>query len=259
MLSFKNLTDDIKKNDKAEEYLLNFFCKENYKEYYIDPNIDKNQNKAIKIMFESKKDLKNRINDAFNYDPFCIEAFFSYMFLSEDIYVQLRFNAYYNEIDSFPEFDNYQKKCYLTILRLYVDFLLDINNVTKAIKIQKLINQFSEINSQDVSKLAYMYCSIENDADFYRLYLDNKFELSDYLLLLVTLLKHEEEVKAREVLMDMFDNIAYGTYLDHVWDLNENDPEQKQFMTEVDECYDEIMSIPTFFSWVNKTREKYGK
>ena len=66
-------------------------------------------------------------------------------------------------------------------------------------------------------------------------------------------------MKAREVLIDMFDNIEYGTYLDHVWDLDENDPKQKRFMEIVNDCYEDLSSVPTFFSWVNKTREKYGK
>ena len=260
MVSFNNLVNDFKENEKIEDYLLRFFTKSNFKEYEISDAADSEQSKAIKIMFESKKDLRDRIDDAFSYDPFCKEAFFAYLMISEDVYVQLRFDTYLKELDNYPGFDSYQKSCYITILNFYVEFLLDISNITTAIRIQKLMIQLTNsIEPRDVSRLAYMYFSNEIYEDFYRLYLDNKFTLYDYLLLLVTLLKHEEEMKAREVLIDMFDNIEYGTYLDHVWDLDKNDPKQKRFMEVVNDCYEDLSSVPTFFSWVNKTREKYGK
>ena len=260
MVSFKNLVNDFDENEKIEEYLLHFFTKTIFKDYEISDDVDSDQLKAIKIMFESKKDLRDRIDDAFSYDPFCKEAFFAYLMISEDVYVQLRFDTYLKELNNYPGFDSYQKSCYITILNFYVEFLLDISNITTAIRIQKLMIQLTNsIEPRDISRLAYMYFSNEICEDFYRLYLDNKFTLYDYLLLIVTLLKHEEEMKAREVLIDMFDNIEYGTYLDHVWDLDENDPKQKRFMEIVNDCYEDLSSVPTFFSWVNKTREKYGK
>lgn len=260
MANFNNLVNGVKESEKIEEYLLVFFTKKNFKEYEIPEDVNKEQLKAIKVMFESKKELKDRIDDAIEYDPFCVEAFFAYMMTVEDVYLQLRFDAYFKELNNYPSFDVYQKKCYLTILNFYVEFLLDVSNVTGAIRIQRLMIQLTNSATKtDVSRLAYMFFSIENQEDFYRLYLDYDFTLYDYLLLIVTLLKHEEEMKAREVLIDMFDNIEYGTYLDHVWDLDENIPEQKEFMKTVNDCYEDLVSIPTFFSWVNKTRERYGK
>ena len=260
MANFNNLVNNVKNPDNIEEYLLDFLTKKNLKEYDIPDGIDKDQLKAIKIMFESKKALRDRVDDAFDYDPFCKEAFFTYMMLVEDVYLQIRFDAYLKELNDYPSFDAYQKECYLVILNFYVEFLLDISNITGAIKIQKMMIQLTNNASKaDISRLSYMYFSIENEQDFYRLYLDNKFSLYDYLLLVVTLLKHDEEMKAREVLVDMFDNVKYGTFLDHVWDLDENDPEQKEFIKIVNDSYEDLVSIPTFFSWVNKTREKYGK
>ena len=228
MLSFDKLVNDINTQTKVDEYLLSFFSKKNFKEYEISEYADKSQIKAIKIMFESKKNLGERVDDAFSYDPFCREALFVYLMISEDVFLQLRFNAYYEEVSKYGGFDEYQKLCYLTILDLYVDFLLDINNVTKAIEVQKMIvkltNNFSE---KAVSRLAYSYYSIENCDDFYRLYTEATFDLYAYLLLMVTLLIHDEKLKAQEVLLDMFKNEEYGTYSDHVWDLDENDPKQK--------------------------------
>lgn len=260
MLNFNKLVSDINTQTKVDEYLLNFFTKKNFKEYEINENANKSQVKAIKVMFESKKKMGERIQDAFAYDPFCIEALFAYLMISEDVFLQLRFNTYYDEASKYGSFDEYQKHCYLVILDLYVEFLLDINNVTKAIEIQRLIIKLTNnISEKSVSRLAYAYYSLENCDDFYRLYTEAKFDLYAYLLLMVTLLIHDEKLKAQEVLLDMFENIEYGTYLDHVWDLDETDPKQKQFQDIVHDCFDDLKCVPTFFSWVNKTREKYGK
>lgn len=260
MLNFDNLIDGINTDTKVDEYLLNFFTKKNLKEYKIKGEPDKKQLKAIKIMFESRKSIADRIEDAFLQDPFCIEALFSNLMISEDVFIQLRFNAYMEALNDYPSFNDYRKNCFINILNFYVEFLLDISNCTKAIEIQKLVvkltNRFS---TKTVSKLAYAYFVTENAEDFYRLYTEAKFDTYDYLLLMVTLLKHDEDLKAQEVLLDMYKNIEYGIYLDHVWDLDLNDPKQKEFHDTVNDCFEDLKCIPTFFSWVNKIREKYGK
>lgn len=260
MLSFENLVNDINSETKVEEYLLSFFNKKNYKEYEVSKLANKDQEKAIKIMFESKKALSERIEDAFNHDPFCVEALFTYLMITEDVFLQLRFNDYYNEASKYGSFDEYQKQCYIKILDFYVDFLLDICNVTKAIVVQKLVIKLTNSYSKKaVSRLAYAYYGIEDSEAFYRLYAEAELGAYEYILLLVTLLKHDEDIKAQEVLLDMFKNIEYATYLDHVWDLDESETAQKEFADTVQDCFDDISSIPTFFSWVNRIREKYCK
>lgn len=260
MLSYNNLINEITTDTKVDEYLLNFFTKKNFKEYSIDEAADKNQVKAIKIMFESKKSIADRIEDAFEYDPFCVEALFSYLMISEDVFLQLRFDAYYDELNDYPNFNKYQKDCYIRILSLYVDFLLDINNVTKSIMIQKLIIKLTnDFNQAAISRLAYAYYVKEDADEMYKLFAEDKFGIYEYILCLITLLKHDEKLKAQEVLLDMFEKEEYGTYLDHVWDLDETDPKQEKFMKTVDDCFDDLKAIPTFFSWVNKVREKYAK
>ena len=260
MVKFENLVAGINSQTKVEEYLLNFFNKKNFKDYYISPNANNKQIKGIKILFESNKSLLERVEDSLEINPFCVEAIFIYLMLSEDVYVQYRFDAYYEEASLYGGFDEYQKENYIKILDLYVDFLLDICNVTKAIIIQKLIVKFTNTYTKSsISKLAYSYYSIEDEKEFYNLYLNAEFDAYEYILLLVTLLKHDEKLKAQEVLLDMFKNIEYGTYLDHVWDLDEADEKQKEFSKTVEECFDDINSVPTFFSWVYKAREKYEK
>lgn len=260
MLNFDKLVNEINTDTKVDEYLLNFFTKKNFKEYEIKGEPDKKQLKAIKIMFESKKSIADRIEDAFVQDPFCIEAIFSNLMINEDVFIQLRFNTYMNQLNDYPRYNDYCKDCFIKMLNLYVDFLLDINNCTKAIEIQKLVVKLTnKFTANTVSKLAYAYFTIEDEKEFYKLYTETKFDTYEYLLLMATLLKHDENLKAQEVLLDMYENIEYGTYLDHVWDLDLNDSKQKEFHDTVNDCFESIKCIPTFFSWVNKTREKYGK
>lgn len=260
MLNFEKLVNDIDSETKVEEYLLSFFARKNYEKYEVSENAKDNQIKAIKIMFESKKPLAERVDNAFSYDPFCIEALFTYLMITEDVFLQLRFNDYYDEASKYGSFDEYQKECYIKILDFYVDFLLDICNVTKAIVVQKLVIKLTNTHSKKaISRLAYAYYGIEDCDNFYKLYTETDFGTYEYILLLITLLKHDEDIKAQEVLNDMFKNIEYATYLDHVWDLDESDPIQKEFGDTIQDCFDDINSIPTFFSWVNRIREKNEK
>ncbi|MBR5341428.1 MAG: hypothetical protein IK151_05830 [Erysipelotrichaceae bacterium] len=257
MSNFENLINNVpKKNDKVRDYFLNFFTKKNFKEYEIDPSAGPDSVKAIKTMFESKKDLEERTDLAFSYDPLCLEAFFVYFITTDDAFVNFRFKTYYGMINSYADLPIYQKKSYLRILEFYVEFLLDLHNYTTAIKIQRQIIRLSKHYSRkNINRLSYMYSTIEEADDFYRLYLDAEFDGYDYLMLIVTLLKHEDELRAKEVVLDMFKNIPCSTYLDHMWELYQKDKEQHNFYLLVEECINELNSVPDFFSFVSRIRE----
>lgn len=260
MLNYNNLINDIDMNKKPDEYLLGFFTKENYRNYEVSELANDTEIKAIKTLFESKKPIDERIENVLRIDPFCIEAIFAYVMISENVFIEMRFRAYFDEAKDFGRFNEYQKRNYIELLNLYVDFLFDISNITRAIVVLRMIVRLTnEFSLKNTEKFAFAYFCLENADDFYRLYTETEFDLYDYLLLIVTLLKHEEEMKAQEVLFDMYKNIEYGTYLDHVWDLDETDEKQKEFSKTVEECFDDINSVPTFFSWVYKAREKYEK
>jgi len=258
MLNFEELVEGLANNkDRVNDYFTEFFTKTNFKNYELDNDLDSDDLKAIKTMFESRKELNKRVNDAFKHNPLCLEAFFVYYILNEDVFVNYRFETYYSESNSFADFTAYEKKCYIRILDFYVEFLLDIHNITTAIKVQRLIIRLTnDLSRKNVSRLSYMYSTIEECNDFYRLYLECEFDAYDYLLLLVTLLKHDEKVKAKEVLLDMFKNVKYSEYLDHLWDLDDKDKEQQEFYKCVEDCYSEISSVPGFFSWVNRINEE---
>ena len=257
MLDFKKLSDGIIENkDRAQEYFMEFFTKENFKEYQIDEPLSANQVKAIRTMFESKKRLNERCEKSFSYDPLCIEAFFVYYFITEDVFLNFRFKSYYEKIGDFPDLSSYQKDCFLKILDLYSEFLLDIRNFTTGIKVEKQILKLGGMNRRGLNRLCYMYCMIEDADEFYRLYLDQDFDAYDYMLLLVTLLKHEDTIRAKEVYEDMMKNIPYADHLDHLWDLDENDEKQQSFYQTVEDAYEHINSVPEFFTFINQVREK---
>lgn len=260
MLDYHDLVNGsfkIKKNEDIDIYLNDFFVKGNYKQYRIDDDCIGDNKKAIKVMFDEKKELSKRIDDAFSYNPFCIEAFFAYMLRSDDVFLSYRFTSYYETNDSYADLESYEKRCYITIMKFYVSFLMDVNNITTAIKVQKMIIRLcNDDDYENIKTLATLYYLIEDEKELYKLYCQSEFEEYEYLLTIITELKYEEDLKARQILFEMFDKFEYAKYLDHVWDLDLTDPKQKHFYDIVDKCFDNTLSIPNFFSWVNMQKEK---
>ena len=259
MADLIKLVDGLKDHaDDPQSYFLSFFDRQNLKDYVIDEEADKDARKAITVLFTSKKELRERCELSFSYDPLCVEAFFIYFILNEDIFVYKRFESYYEHVNEYGDLSSYRKNCYLRILNFYVEFLLDISNISKAIKVEKMILRLkNEYTRSDINTLSFMYSVIEEDKDFYRLYLDYEFDAYDYILLIVTLLKHDERLKAIEVSKEMLEKIPYASYLDHMWDLDENDPEEKKFAEMVEELYESISAVPDFFSFMNEVREAH--
>ena len=251
------LSEYDKRQVEALSFFEGYFTRAGLKEYVIDEAADKDSIKAIKTMFTSKKDLRERCDVAFSYDPLCLEAFFVYYVLAEDIYVSYRLDAYYQELVSFADLPAYNQRCYLRILEFYVEFLMDVGNFTKGIKVERQLRKMApQYCKGKTNRLSFMYSQIEEADDFYRFYLDEEFDTYDYLLLIVTLLKHDDRIRAKEVTQDMFQNIEYASYLDHLWDLDMNDPAQKKFYQTVDDAYDFIKGVPDFFTFINVVREK---
>ena len=86
MADFESMVNAAKEAGKqSEEYLNSFFVRSNLKDYQIPEEADRNEKKAIGIMFRSLKPLKERVESAMKEDPLCLEAFFVYFVLSEDV------------------------------------------------------------------------------------------------------------------------------------------------------------------------------
>ncbi|MBQ6493080.1 MAG: hypothetical protein IJI92_04370 [Erysipelotrichaceae bacterium] len=244
------------KKEKTEEYFNSYFTKAAFKDYKIEDGADKDEIKALKILFGSKKDLRTRVENALSYDPFCAEAFLVFYMLSEDVLVYNRFRIYQAEADHYADLTYYQKLSYTRIMDLYIEFLIDISNFTQAIRIQRLMIRLNGNSEKSTNRLSFMYATVEDSEDFYRFYLDSRFDAYDYILLLVTLLKNEERMRAQEVLADMFRNVEYAPYLDHLWDLDLKDERQRNFYQIVEDSYPFIGSVPDFFVFVSEASER---
>lgn len=244
-------TEEQKK--KLNEYYVN----KNYKSFVFSNDCSFEEVAAIRYLFKSKKPLLQRSEKALKLYPFCKEAMFIYSIFSEPIYAYLRMRSYYEKANEYADFSKRDKDNYLTILDYYADFLLNITNITESLDVQKIIIQFSKrINRPICSRLSYTYYLLENCDDFYRFFCEvENFPGEAYIMLIVTLLKHHDEFRAKEVLRDMLEKIPYAEYIDHIWDIDKDDEEQAIFYNTVDICYVEISSVPYFFSWCSKTKD----
>ena len=96
----------------------------------------------------------------------------------------------YKRRDEYDSFTDYGKYCYRKLLDLYAQFMLDIHNITFAIKIMNCLVEVEGHYSKDnIVKLSYLYALIEDKDDFYDLYIKEDFDdMVSYLLLMVVLL-----------------------------------------------------------------------
>ena len=261
MLSFDQLIYDVEmaNPEDVKEYLNVFFVSTNYTDYLIDEKAQTEDKMSIKELFDGKEDILVRAININQNNPFCIEAFFVNYCLNEETVLNILMNNMFHKSGEYETFSEYQKMCYLRILNFYVQYLINIHNVTFAIKVlKKVIELQKESTDVDIARLSYLYCLIENKDDFYDLYLNVGFnQIAPYLLLIVVLLKHEDELKAKEVYSEMLSKFEYATFIDHVWDLEDVDDEEAvDFKNTIEACFEEICAIPYFFSWCSDNKEK---
>ena len=113
-----------------------------------------------------------------------------------------------------------------------------------------LLNKDERLYEGNLFRLSYLYSCLEDLDSFYNLYLDSGFkEAFSYILLLVVCLKHGDKQKAKEVFGEFLSSFKYASYIDHIWDLDDNDDDGAvEMRMTMSACYSEICSIPNFFS-----------
>ena len=243
--------------EDPEAFLGSFFRRENLKEYAIEAGLDRGQLKAIRYMFESRKELLGRAEKALDIDPFCSEAFLVCFIMLPDVYLNDSFRFYFDLASSYGDMDRHEKLNYLRILDLYVDFLMDIGNISRAIKVQQMLIRLNKGGSTvQFDRLAMMYFLLEDESEFYRLYAGNDLSGYSLLLLVLTLLKHDDTFRAKEVLKEFMAKEPCASYLDHLWDIDHDDPAQKAFDDLLLSLSDQIDSIPDFLDWVREVKEE---
>lgn len=264
MLSFEQLQYETgkKENEELEEYLVNFFEVNNFDKYFISELANEEERKDIRAMFEDNEEILERAEIIQERNKLCLEAFYVCFCLEEETTLNSMFNEIYTITNKYKSLSPYEKICLINILELYITFLLDIGNITRGIKVANKIceleNRYSDLN---IVRLSYMYSLIEDAKGFFDLYTKTSFdEIPPYLLLIVTLLKHDEESKAKEVLNELIDKFKYADFIDHVWELDDNhEIEAEEFKNAMEMCFNELCSIPNFFSWCSENKEKILK
>lgn len=261
MSSFKDFIyeADFVEPAKIEEYLIDFFVPNNYHNYLIPKEANEEEINSVYEMFHGEEDILLRASRVLENDPLCLEANYVNFRLNEETLVDVWFNNLFLKESEFNSFTPYGKIEYLGILEIYAKFLTDIHNITFAIKaIKKIVSLEGHYTDATIGRLAYLYSLIENKDGFYDLYINEEFnEIAPYLLLIIVLLKHEDEIKAKEVLSSFLSKFEYADYIDHIWDIeNIENKEALELKDAIETCFEELMSVPYFFSWCAENKEK---
>ena len=255
IFSFANELSALKK-EEVEPYLESFFVPENAPDYYVPEYATEAEKEAVLLFFESEKPLDERVIEARNLDPMSIEAFFVELSLREEVLSYSIFKEYYDRLDDYDSYTVYAQENLCIIVDLFVEYLLDIHYIKGAIAVQKRLNLVPRY-TKNISRLSYLYYLIEDGDAYYDLFLNEDFEdPASYLLLINTLLKCGEQDKAREVLNDMFAYVPYSDYIDRIWELDSSIEEARVFADAVDRCFDDLCSVPYFFTWCSQNREE---
>ena len=192
MYSFDQLVYDTKEREKEEleGYLTDIFSPERYDEYLVDPSCNEEERSMVYEMFHAGRPILIRATDILERDPLCLEANYVNYLLNEEPLTDTYFMAIYKRRDEYDSFTEYGRYCYRKLLDLYAQFMLDIHNITFAIKIMKCLIDVEGCCSKDnVVKLSYLYALIENKDDFYDMYIKEDFDdMVSYILLIVVLL-----------------------------------------------------------------------
>lgn len=261
MYSFEQLVFDTanKKREECRIYFNDFFKEYNSTTYIFDPSMPDDDKQSVYDMFSGIDEIDDRALNVLEQNPYCVEAFYVSYKLSNDVTLQYYFNKMLNATVGFNELSKYHQNALLFILNCYCDFLSSIHNYTKAIKVADVLLDLDKnaINKYIDMKVFY-YSQIEDLDHLYDLYLNDSFkDPACYIFLIVTCLKHEDEIKAKEVLSTFISTYPKANYIDHIWEMDsDKSPEANQMRSAISYCYPSICAIPFFFSWCGKNKEE---
>lgn len=259
MANIIKLLNDITYLDDEEllDYFETFFDINNLEDYTYDSLANQKEKASTKKMFGSD-DVFLRAERVLNEDPYCLEAFFVYFRLADDLSLYQYFDKMFNQIAKFNHLSKYKKYVYKQIVDNFVSFLMDINNITMAIDVELSIIKSLEICGEgEITRLAYLFGLKEDFDNLYNLYLQvGFFDETSYIALIVTALKNKEELKAMEIYNDFLSEYKYGGYIDHPWDLEKLEDSEALRMSEaMNACFELVRSVPYFINWCRENKK----
>lgn len=261
MVDFETIlldTRDIQDREELEDYFEDFFVPNNYNQYEIDEDANDKERKAIYDIFHDDTQISLRIEKILKEDPLCIEALIVLIRIGEDSLINNYLYDQYLRSDEYNNLSVYGKKEYIKLLNLYSVFFSSIRNLTMAIKMtKKAVELEGGYSNASLSQLTWYYSEIEDADAYYDLYLNQElYEAIHYLLLIVVLLKHGRSIQAREVFTELLSRYPYSEYIDHMWDLeNDESKEAQEFKETINICFENLISVPDFFSWCQDNKE----
>lgn len=261
MLSFADLIlDTTNKNLEENRIILTEFFKEyNLPDYMINPLANGNDKECILEMFDNTTNVEERACDILENNCFCLEAFYVFYKLANDVTLSYFFNQMVNRAVEYDNLTEYQKNSLIFILNCYCDFLTSLHNYTQTLKVCDVLFRINgDEDGKVANRRAYCYSQLEDLDRLYDLYLNDLFrDPENYILLIIVCLKHEDQMKAKEVLSTLIDRFPKAEYIDHIWDLEgDNSMDGAVMRKAVTNCYDSICAIPFFFSWCEKNKSE---
>lgn len=263
MADYKELikdTNDIA-DDKLLDYFEDFFRAENFSNYNSIETATGKQAEALATLFKEEEELSDRVAAALALDPFCIEALFIDLCLAPPVYIYRNFNDLFVRREQYAAFDQRQKSCFLAAMVMFVDFLFEIANIHKALKVLEAYCQaVGEYSDNSLIRFGYLYTSLEDAESFLKMYHDFEFrEPVLYILLLVVLLKNERQTEAQELYQDFVEVFPYAKSLGNIYELDGNNDEgAMRIAAAYDACEGIVASLPYFAEWcrLNQVQQK---
>ncbi len=260
MTSLDQFLYDLAHTEKEDirAYLEGFFAPGKFSQYLIDERCDDKDYKSIEMMFQ-EGDVLEKASSILNKNPFCLEAFYVFYKLEEDLPLYYYFESIAKRDDEYENFSDYHKFVYESIITCFINFLSDIGNISSAINNLKIMMSKSDaLYNNNLFRLCYLYAMVENLDDYYDLYLSTGFkDAVSYILLIVVCLKHNDTLKAKEVYLEFLNTYKYGEYIDHIWDLEDNNEDEAlEIKLALRVCHDDLLAVPYFYSWCLDNKEK---
>ena len=235
------------------KYFEEFFVYDNYDKYEVDEDINETERAAIEVLFKGTEDIADRAFEALDIDICCKEAYLLFRCLFDEVVVSQAFKELSLKTPEYKNMTAYSKRNFIIILDMYSDFLMSIQNLTGAAR--QLETALSLDETKDYTlyvKLATIYTLKEDREALVELVesIDNQ-DCFIYLVTIVTLLKYGD-MRAESIFHDMLREFPESEYIDHMWDLAYDKPEDEIFADSVDGAFNFICSVPDFYSWCNE-------
>lgn len=242
--------------EERYDYADQFFTNSNYYEYIKELHGNKKREESLKLLFDCRQELFEKVDRILGSDVLCAEAYLIAIFIMPDLDISNYFRAFLDERIRYEELDTFDQDSYLRILNMLVAYLIDLHNYSFSLQVLDMIDKYVTPDLSSLIRRGYCLMKLERADDFYDLFIQSNFRDPLFCIhLLITLLKANDEKRAKEVYLAMLE--TYPSIIDLVqpWE-NEDDPVLAVFMDALDAAGDDLLSVPYFFDFLASCTQK---